>query len=136
MIETVPTDVILDIGLPEKWTVFNAKMEKNGKKEAILILTARSNWTERVEGLNAGADDYLPHSFEFDELKARLGAIIRRKDSRTTDQIVSTIQSQRHPNAYHARPERVQTDTESAFMFPPFTGPGVFRTNWLKPSTT
>jgi DNA-binding response OmpR family regulator len=63
------------------------KWRKDGKAEAILILTARSNWTERVEGLNAGADDYLPKPFEFDELKARLNAIIRRKDGRVTDEL-------------------------------------------------
>ena len=80
--------VILDIGLPdENGLSLMQRWRKNGKKEAILILTARSNWTERVEGLNAGADDYLPKPFEFDELKARLSAIIRRKDGRTTDQI-------------------------------------------------
>ena len=60
--------VILDIGLPdENGLSLMQRWRKNGKKEAILILTARSNWTERVEGLNAGADDYLPKPFEFDE---------------------------------------------------------------------
>jgi len=80
--------IILDIGLPdENGLSLMQKWRKNGKNEAILILTARSNWTERVEGLNAGADDYLPKPFEFDELKARLNAIIRRKDGRPTDKI-------------------------------------------------
>lgn len=80
--------IILDIGLPdENGLSLMQKWRSNGKDEAILILTARSNWTERVEGLNAGADDYLPKPFEFDELKARLSAIIRRKDGRTTDKI-------------------------------------------------
>jgi DNA-binding response OmpR family regulator len=80
--------IILDIGLPdENGLSLMQKWRNNGKNEAILILTARSNWTERVEGLNAGADDYLPKPFEFDELKARLNAIIRRKDGRPTDKI-------------------------------------------------
>lgn len=64
------------------------KWRSDGKDEAILVLSARSSWTERVEGLNAGADDYLPKPFEFDELKARLSAIIRRKDGRLTNEII------------------------------------------------
>ena len=80
--------IILDIGLPdENGLSLMQKWRRSGREEAILILTARSNWTERVEGLNAGADDYLPKPFEFDELNARLNAIIRRKDGRTTDEI-------------------------------------------------
>ncbi|WP_148863326.1 response regulator [Marinobacter fonticola] len=80
--------IILDIGLPdENGLSLMQKWRKSGRDEAILILTARSNWTERVEGLNAGADDYLPKPFEFDELKARLNAIVRRRDGRTTDKI-------------------------------------------------
>ncbi|AMQ90475.1 MULTISPECIES: response regulator transcription factor [Marinobacter] len=81
--------IILDIGLPdENGLSLMQKWRSSGRDEAILILTARSNWTERVEGLNAGADDYLPKPFEFDELKARLSAIIRRKDGRATDKII------------------------------------------------
>jgi two-component system OmpR family response regulator len=81
--------IILDIGLPdENGLSLMKKWRKTGKDEAILILTARSNWTERVEGLNAGADDYLPKPFEFGELQARLNAIIRRKDGRATNQII------------------------------------------------
>lgn len=81
--------IILDIGLPdENGLSLMQKWRSDGKDEAILVLSARSSWTERVEGLNAGADDYLPKPFEFDELKARLSAILRRKDGRLTNEII------------------------------------------------
>ena len=44
----------------------------------VLILTARGSWMERVEGIDAGADDYLPKPFQMEELKARLRALLRR----------------------------------------------------------
>jgi DNA-binding response OmpR family regulator len=44
----------------------------------VLVLTARSAWTERVEGINLGADDYLPKPFQMEELVARVRALIRR----------------------------------------------------------
>jgi DNA-binding response OmpR family regulator len=44
----------------------------------VLVLTARGSWAERVEGIDAGADDYLPKPFQFEELLARVRALIRR----------------------------------------------------------
>lgn len=70
---------ILDLGLPklDGLTVLK-RWRANGRRFPVLILTARGVWTERVEGINAGADDYLAKPFEMEELLARLRALIRR----------------------------------------------------------
>ena len=71
--------VILDLGLPGMDGLsLLRKWRENNRSFAILILTARGNWTERVEGINAGADDYLAKPFRMEELLARLNAVIRR----------------------------------------------------------
>jgi DNA-binding response OmpR family regulator len=49
-----------------------------GRATPVLVLTARGTWTERVEGIDAGADDYLPKPFRMEELLARARALIRR----------------------------------------------------------
>ncbi len=78
--ETEPYDaIVLDLGLPvvdgvsvlESWRA-------GGVKTPVLILTARDAWSDKVEGLDAGADDYLTKPFEMAELLARLRALIRR----------------------------------------------------------
>jgi DNA-binding response OmpR family regulator len=71
--------VVLDLGLPklDGLTVLK-RWRANGRRFPVLILTSRSVWTERVDGINAGADDYLPKPFEMEELLARLRALIRR----------------------------------------------------------
>ena len=50
----------------------------NGRHMPVIMLTARGSWAERVEGIDAGADDYLPKPFQFEELIARVRALIRR----------------------------------------------------------
>jgi DNA-binding response OmpR family regulator len=71
--------VVLDLGLPrlDGMSVLR-KLRTAEILTPILILTARGSWMERVEGIDAGADDYLPKPFHHEELLARLGAIIRR----------------------------------------------------------
>ncbi|MEN8259775.1 MAG: response regulator transcription factor [Pseudomonadota bacterium] len=75
-----PIDIaIVDLGLPDFSGIeLIRKLRAGGKKFPILILTARSRWQEKVEGLEAGADDYLVKPFHYEELLARLNALIRR----------------------------------------------------------
>ena len=71
--------VILDLGLPQMDGLSILKRwRSNARKFPVLILSARGTWSERVDGINAGADDYLPKPFEMDELLARLRSVIRR----------------------------------------------------------
>ncbi len=75
-----PFDIaIVDIGLPGMSGIDVIKeWRKAGKDLPIIILTARSRWQEKVEGLEAGADDYMAKPFETEELVARVRALIRR----------------------------------------------------------
>lgn len=77
--------VILDLGLPrlDGLSVLK-KWRANGRTMPILILTSRDTWLERVEGINAGADDYLPKPFKMEEMLARLHAIVRRSTGLST----------------------------------------------------
>ncbi|MEZ5774571.1 MAG: response regulator transcription factor [Hyphomicrobiaceae bacterium] len=71
--------VVLDLGLPRLDGVTVLKRWRaNGRSMPVVVLTARGSWTERVEGIDAGADDYLPKPFQMDELLARLRAVLRR----------------------------------------------------------
>jgi len=75
-----PIDIaIIDLGLPILSGIeVIEKLRSQEKKFPILILTARSRWQEKVEGLDAGADDYLVKPFQIEELLARLNALQRR----------------------------------------------------------
>ena len=71
--------IILDVTMPRRSGLeVCAELRKRGKRTPILMLTARDALTDRVAGLDAGADDYLVKPFELDELLARLRAIMRR----------------------------------------------------------
>jgi two-component system, OmpR family, response regulator len=80
--------VILDIGLPkldglkvlERW-------RKEGKTMPVLLLTARDSWSDKVAGLDSGADDYLAKPFKIEELQARLRALIRRTSGHATSEM-------------------------------------------------
>lgn len=77
--------VVLDLGLPGQDGLEVLKnWRQNGRKEPVLILTARGDVDERIAGLNSGADDYLGKPFSLKEVQARLNALIRRSNGRTT----------------------------------------------------
>jgi two-component system response regulator PhoP len=76
----MPFDVaIIDLGLPRLTGIdLIRKLREEGKKFPVLILTARSSWQDKVEGLKVGADDYLVKPFHVEELLARINALVRR----------------------------------------------------------
>ena len=78
--KTEPYDaVILDLGLPRRSGLDVLRNWRTaGNKVPVLVLTARDAWHEKVDGFEAGADDYLAKPFHIEELCARLGALIRR----------------------------------------------------------
>jgi DNA-binding response OmpR family regulator len=71
--------IILDLGLPgmDGLSVLK-RWRANGRRTPVLVLTARGSWAERVDGIDAGADDYLPKPFRMEEMLARLRSIVRR----------------------------------------------------------
>lgn len=81
---------ILDLGLPglDGLSVLR-KWRTAGVRLPVLILTARGDWSERVEGIDAGADDYLPKPFRLEELLARLRALVRRAAGQATAVLVN-----------------------------------------------
>ncbi|WP_303979961.1 response regulator transcription factor [Dongia mobilis] len=77
--------VVLDLGLPRMDGLsILKKWRANDRRFPILILSARGSWSERVEGIDSGADEYLPKPFHMAELLARLRAIIRRSAGNAT----------------------------------------------------
>src|SRR5215471_15787476 len=71
--------VVLDLGLPGMDGLAVLKRWRaNERHMPVLILTARGSWAERVDGIDTGADDYLPKPFRMEELLARLRALVRR----------------------------------------------------------
>ena len=76
----VPFDVgIIDLGLPKMSGMELIKaLRDEGKQFPVLILTARSSWQDKVDGLKQGADDYLVKPFHVEELLARINALVRR----------------------------------------------------------
>jgi two-component system response regulator PhoP len=75
-----PYDVaVVDVGLPHLSGIeVIRKWRESGKDFPVLVLTARGRWQEKVEGLEAGADDYMVKPFRMEELLARLRALLRR----------------------------------------------------------
>ncbi|MEY3269226.1 MAG: hypothetical protein RL480_1986 [Pseudomonadota bacterium] len=82
--------VVLDLGLPELdgLTVLD-RWRKAGLIMPVLLLTARDSWSDKVAGLDAGADDYLAKPFQTEELIARLRALIRRAAGQATSELTA-----------------------------------------------
>ena len=82
---TEPYDmIIIDIGLPGQDGISVLKKWRNeGIDTPVLILTARDGWSDRVDGLDAGADDYMTTPFNMSELAARVRAMLRRASGQT-----------------------------------------------------
>ena len=76
---SAPDAVVLDVGLPDIDGLEVCRLlRREGNRVPVLMLTARAAVTDRIDGLDAGADDYLVKPFDVDELKARLRALLRR----------------------------------------------------------
>jgi heavy metal response regulator len=89
MAENEPSDlIILDIMLPivDGMTILK-RIRKAGVKTPVLMLTAKDTLTDKVSGLDSGADDYLTKPFEFEELLARMRALLRRNSEAKTSMI-------------------------------------------------
>jgi two-component system OmpR family response regulator len=99
--------VVLDLGLPEidGLTVLE-RWRREAKVMPVLVLTARDSWSDKVAGLDAGADDYLAKPFQTEELIARLRALIRRAAGVASSELISG------PVRLDARSGRVTLDGE------------------------
>ena len=87
--ETEPYDaIILDLGLPkvDGVSVLTA-WRREGRKMPVIILTARDRWSDKVQGFDAGADDYVTKPFHMEELLARVRALLRRATGHATSEI-------------------------------------------------
>ena len=81
---------MLDIGLPKRDGV--AVLEswrKSGRVMPVLILTARDRWSDKVQGFDAGADDYVAKPFHMEEVLARIRALLRRAAGHATSELVA-----------------------------------------------
>ena len=82
--------VILDLGLPQRSGLQVLRnWRERGNPVPVLILTARDAWHEKVEGFDAGADDYVAKPFHVEELYARLGALIRRAHAQPAGAVIA-----------------------------------------------
>ena len=86
-----PIDLaIIDLGLPEiSGLDIIREVRKDGKSFPILILTARDRWQDKVDGLDAGADDYVVKPFQFEEVIARVNALVRRSGGWAASEMVA-----------------------------------------------
>jgi two-component system response regulator MprA len=101
IVQSVPDAVVLDVGLPGvNGLEVCRRVRRLGNRVPILMLTARDAIADRIDGLDAGADDYMVKPFDVGELKARLRALLRRANSHMPGEELSfaevTLDSERH----------------------------------------
>ena len=87
--DTEPYDaVVLDLGLPQKDGLSVLEnWRRDGRNMPVLILTARDRWSDKVQGFDAGADDYVAKPFHMEEVLARLRALLRRAAGHATNEL-------------------------------------------------
>ena len=107
--DTEPYDaIVLDIGLPqmdglsvlEEW-------RRAGKTTPVILLTARDRWSDKVQGIDAGADDYVAKPFHMEEILARVRALVRRAAGHASNEITAG------PVRLDARSGKVTVDGQS-----------------------
>src|SRR3712207_923513 len=124
----LPDLVVLDLGLPGLDGIEVARRLRGGSDVPILILTARDGLDSRVEGLDAGADDYLVKPFERQELLARLRALLRRRPPRGSASLVlgdlklnpATREASRGGRALELRSEERRVGKECRSRWSPY----------------
>lgn len=103
--------VVLDLGLPRLDGLSVLKRWRDaGRSFPVLILSARGAWTEKVDGIEAGADDYLGKPFELGELIARVKALVRRAGGHATSVLTIgrlTLDTRRMAVAVDGSPQRI-----------------------------
>jgi two-component system, OmpR family, response regulator MprA len=88
--QAAPDAVVLDVGLPDvDGLEVSRRLRASGNRVPILMLTARDAIEDRIDGLDAGADDYLVKPFDVGELKARLRALLRRSSGAADPELLS-----------------------------------------------
>ena len=98
----LPDAVVLDVGLPDIDGLEVCRLlRREGNRVPVLMLTARDAVSDRIDGLDAGADDYLVKPFDIDELKARLRALLRRAGGETSLDGTLTFADLRLDSARH-----------------------------------
>jgi two-component system OmpR family response regulator len=88
--DTEPYDaVVLDIGQPQMDGISVVeRWRRDGRKMPVLMLTARDRWSDKVAGIDAGADDYVAKPFHIEEVLARLRALIRRAAGHASSELI------------------------------------------------
>lgn len=102
--QAVPEAVVLDVGLPGlDGLEVCRRVRKLGNRVPILMLTARDAVADRIDGLDAGADDYMVKPFDVEELKARLRALLRRANANGSGDELSFAEVTLDPERHGAR---------------------------------